>query len=249
MASNVAKPEALRRPPRPRYRCSSTTRRRILAAALDDACEKGFQRTSVAGIAARAGVSVGNINYHFGSKQKLLRETMVALIGDFRSQLLFSLPADSDDFFDQERAGLQAYLAYLRANPSHARLAEEVRLHDPDLYQRGLEAWIKEFSRRFRRGIAKGTLRAAGDDEIRIRAYLVLGAYHFLDRLIETDPYPGDPVVADAFLSMIRSGIEGPRVSAPNPPQATIHEPTRESRRVTAADHKIPTPTQRENRP
>jgi AcrR family transcriptional regulator len=205
-------PRALKSPARASgarsgYRRSDETRSRILRAALDEACEVGFQRTSVVRIAARAGVAVGNLNYHFGSKQELLRRAMGSLIRDFRSQLLFALPTDSDDFFDQERSGLLTYLAYLRANPSHVRLAEEVRLHDPDLYQRGVDAWIDDFSTRVQSAIAQGVIRPLDDSEIRLRGYFVLGAYHFLDRLIESSPYPGDSAVADAFLSMMRSGV------------------------------------------
>lgn len=204
--------EALKNPPiggavRAGYRRSSETRKRILEAALAEACEVGFQKTSVARIAGRADVAVGIINYHFGSKQELLRQSMVALIRDFRSQLLFSLPSDRDDFFRQEKTGLLTYLAYLRANPSHARLAEEVRLHDPDLYQKGVEAWIREFCSRVQQAIVDGVVRPLGEKEIRIRGFFVLGAYHFLDRLIDARPYPGDEAVAEAFLSMLRGGI------------------------------------------
>ena len=51
------------------YAKSADTRARILAAALAEASESGFHKTSVARIAARAGVAVGNLHYHFGSKR------------------------------------------------------------------------------------------------------------------------------------------------------------------------------------
>ena len=193
--------------PRSQYQRSDETRGRILDAALAEACEVGFQKTSVARIADRAGVAVGNLNYHFGSKQELLRRAMVSLIRDFRAQLLFALPSDSHDFFEQEKLGLLTYLAYLRANPSHARLAEEVRLHDPSLYKRGIDAWLDEFSNRVTSAIEQGAIRRMTRSEIRMRGYFLLGAYHFLDRLIESRPYPGDEAVADAFLSMLRTGV------------------------------------------
>ena len=196
-------------PRRSGYRRSVETRGRILDAALAEACAVGFQKTSVARIAERAGVAVGNLNYHFGSKQELLRRAMVSLIRDFRAQLLFALPSDNHDFFEQEKSGLLTYLAYLRANPSHARLAEEVRLHDPSLYKRGVDAWLDEFSKRVTNAIAQGAIQRMTEPEIRIRGYFLLGAYHFLDRLIESQPYPGDEAVADAFLSMLRTGLAG----------------------------------------
>ena len=55
------------------YAKSRDTRARILAAALAEASDAGFHKTSVARIAARAGVAIGNLNYHFGSLRELRR--------------------------------------------------------------------------------------------------------------------------------------------------------------------------------
>ena len=61
------------------YAKSRDTRARILAAALAEASDSGFHKTSVARIAARAGVAVGNLHYHFGSRRELLREPYWAI--------------------------------------------------------------------------------------------------------------------------------------------------------------------------
>ena len=73
--------------PRGKYARSDGTRARILQAALTEAGESGFQKTSVAKIAVRAGVAVGVVNYHFGSKGELLRELMASLTRDLHSRL------------------------------------------------------------------------------------------------------------------------------------------------------------------
>ena len=67
-----------------RYARSSDTRARILAAALAEASESGFHKTSVAKIAERAGVAVGNLHYHFGSRRALLRELIVRAVAQPR---------------------------------------------------------------------------------------------------------------------------------------------------------------------
>jgi hypothetical protein len=46
-----------------------------------------------------------------------------------------------------------------------------------------------------------------GTDEIRIRAHLILGAYTFLDRLLEDEKYPGDDFVITVVMSMLRNGL------------------------------------------
>lgn len=48
-----------------------TARARIRQAALAQFAEHGFERTTIRGIAAAAGVSLGLVRHHFGSKQAL----------------------------------------------------------------------------------------------------------------------------------------------------------------------------------
>lgn len=48
-----------------------TARARIRQAALDQFAEHGYERTTIRGIAAAAGVSPGLVRHHFGSKQEL----------------------------------------------------------------------------------------------------------------------------------------------------------------------------------
>ena len=203
--------------PRAGYARSRETRTRILEAALAEAGEVGFHKTSVARIAARAGVAIGNLHYHFGSKGGLLRQLMVSLVKDLQSRIHTALPADSDDFFAQERAGLLAYLAYLRENPAYARLADEVKLHDPELYRRAVESWLDQFVARVRVAMERGVMRAMTAPEVRPHAYFLFGAHQFLDRLMEADAYPGDQAVADAYIGLVRNGLGSTFHPGPTP--------------------------------
>ncbi len=204
IASNSA---AFTMSPRGKYARSDDTRARILEAALAEASESGFHKASVARIAARAGVAGGVVNYQFGSKGELLRELMASLTKDLHTRLYLAIPADGGDFFDHERAGMLAYLEYLRANPSYLRLVEEVRWLEPDLYRRSVEVWVEQFVARVQGGIERGVMRAMDDQEIRAQGYFLLGTHLFLDRLMQADPYPGDEAVADAYLGLVRNGL------------------------------------------
>ncbi len=189
------------------YAKSRDTRARILAAALAEASDSGFHKTSVARIAARAGVAVGILNYHFGSRRGLLRELMGSLVADLMSRLHAADADDSADFFDRQRAGLLVYLDYLRANPAHVRLADEIRLHEPDLYRRAVAGWVERMVARIRVGIEQGTLRPMDDAEIAAQAHLLLGARHFLEQMMESIDGPGDEAVVDAYLALVRGGL------------------------------------------
>lgn len=191
------------------YAKSADTRARILAAALQEASDSGIHQTSLAAIASRAGVAIGSLNYHFGSREELLRELMGSLTADLMSRLHATDANDERDFFELERDGMLAYLAHLRANPTYLRLAGEIELHEPELYRRAVASWHGRVTEHIRVGIARGDLRAMGDAEIAGLAYVILGAGQFLDHRVHRNgsTSPDDAAVVDAYLALLRGGI------------------------------------------
>ncbi|VBA55157.1 TetR/AcrR family transcriptional regulator [Mycobacterium attenuatum] len=192
----------------PGYAKRHRTRAVILDAALAEASERGLHRASVTGIAARANTAVGNLHYHFGSRAELLRATMRKLMMDFFARLADSeeqrVP-HSGDFFERHRAGLLAYVEYVRSNPGHIRLVDEIRFLEPELYRQGINAWVDLVSARLRDGIAAGSVRAMTDVELAAQAHFLVGAHRFLEDLV------GDPAheeeIVDAYLRLVRRGL------------------------------------------
>jgi AcrR family transcriptional regulator len=193
--------------PQSGYAKSRETRARILAAALAEASLSGFHKTSVARIAARAGVAVGNLNYHFGSRRDLLRELMKLLMADLMTRLHDADANDHADFFERQRAGMLAYLDYLRANPAHVRLADEIKLHEPELHREGVTSWVERMEERIRTGIEEGCLRPMDDTEVTAQAHFLLGARHFIENMLEGGDVPDHEAVVDAFLRLVRDGL------------------------------------------
>jgi AcrR family transcriptional regulator len=75
----------------------SEGQRVILDAALDAFLEHGFHGTAVRDIAARAGLSVAAIYYHFPSKLDILYSIMVVVIDDTIAHLIAERDAAGDD--------------------------------------------------------------------------------------------------------------------------------------------------------
>ena len=200
------------------YAKSAGTRARILAAALAEASESGIHETSVAAIAERAGVAIGSLNYHFGSREELLRELMTSLTADLLARLHATDTDDGRDFFERERAGLLAYLEHLRAHPAFLRLADEIELHEPRLYRRAVADWLDRIAGRIRAGIARGDLRPMDETEIAAQAHFMLGASQALDHRVRRDgrPYPSDEAIVDAYVSLLRGGL-GPESAHAKP--------------------------------
>jgi AcrR family transcriptional regulator len=143
-AGKLKRPNLLageRLPSAPLQERSVLKRERLMAAGLALFGEKGFERTSVDQIAARAKVPVGSFYQHFRSKRQLLLALMDDLLEKL-SQLNFD-PRELSD----PRAGLRALLArafshdlkYLGAY----RAFQEAALSDPALgrQQKRIHDW------------------------------------------------------------------------------------------------------------
>ncbi len=91
--------------------------------------------------------------------------------------------------------------------PAYVRLPEEIRIHEPDLYRRGEDAWVLRMADRLRLGIQEGAVRPLGEAELMFKARFLLGARVSLERLVEDDPSMTDEAAVDAYLDLMRHGI------------------------------------------
>jgi AcrR family transcriptional regulator len=76
-----SRPLASARKPQPAPRGPLDTRERILAAAEEEFMTRGFVGTSLRAITSSAGVNLAAVNYHFGSKEALIREVFARHLG------------------------------------------------------------------------------------------------------------------------------------------------------------------------
>ena len=65
----------------------AATQERILVAATELFIVRGYERTTVANIAKRAGVSRATVFWHFGDKGGLFKEAFARLLKPFRESL------------------------------------------------------------------------------------------------------------------------------------------------------------------
>jgi AcrR family transcriptional regulator len=191
------------------YAKSTQTQAQILAAALGEASDHGLHRTSMSRIAERANVAVGSLSYHFGSRAELLRAMMKKLMADLFERLAFVDDHDHIDFFERHRRELLVYLQYLRANPAHIRLTDEIKFLEPELYKLGVGEWVGHLSTKLRAGVEEGSLRSMEEWEIVAQAHFLLGARHFLEEMIDDD-IRRDEQVVDVYLGLVRGGLASP---------------------------------------
>jgi TetR/AcrR family transcriptional repressor of bet genes len=82
--------------PPPRTRSRIARRAQLIEATIQTLAERGFSRTTVTDVAARAGISHGLVLFHFRSKENLLAETLDFLAEEYRSNWQSALSAAGD---------------------------------------------------------------------------------------------------------------------------------------------------------
>lgn len=101
-----------------RSKAPEARRRRLIEATLAAFDRHGFAGTSVARVAALAGVSAGNVHHYFGGKSGLLRAALLALMDELHAASLAKLA---------ETAGpLERLDAFVEANVADALFTRPV---------------------------------------------------------------------------------------------------------------------------
>lgn len=105
----------------PREYIAEHQRERLLAAIADSLDEGGYEGTTVAAIAGRAGVSKSDFYRHFAGKDECFLAAYDEAMKELRADVA-SVCAPRGDWAEGVCAGLAAALAGLAANPARANL-------------------------------------------------------------------------------------------------------------------------------
>ena len=146
--------------PRPMPKGKAATQERILAAATALFMERGYEKTTVADVAQRAGVSRATVFWHFSDKGGLFREAFGRVLQPFRE----SLERDYREVPRDQR--LQAQLAMGRefAAKHHDAVAAFVRwaLESPE-FREGVITTLLDVNQRFAGTLAQTISEVAPD--------------------------------------------------------------------------------------
>lgn len=134
------------------------TRRRLLDAAEEVFGEVGFDQASVAEITRRGGVAQGTFYLYFPSKRSIFSELVRQISRDVRHAIQEAV-ASLDDRLEVERAGFEAFFAYVRKHPDIYRIVRQAEFVDREAFRYYYES--------FAEGYAAGLSKAAKADQIR----------------------------------------------------------------------------------
>jgi AcrR family transcriptional regulator len=151
---------------------------RLLSAAEELFGERSYQRTSVAGICAKAGIATGSFYTHYGSKADIFAAVVRRINADLREAMRVALEQAPGDQRSRERAAFRAFFDMLSRRPWIDRIVRESEFVDPGLF--------REYYERLTRGYARGVRQAQLSGEVdphydpEVIAYLYAGAGNFI---------------------------------------------------------------------
>jgi len=191
---------------------------RILRAALDAFSEKGFDGARTRDIAARADVTLGLLQYHFGSKEKLWRAAVEQTFGELREGLgtLVANPAGHDER-TLLRLMLRAHVQFVAEHTEFIRIMHDEGKRRGPRMRWLVDRYVKPLHFQLRplivRAQQSGVL-PAGIDAIHFM-YIIVGAtgmiFHQAEeckRVSGIDPF--DPAAVEAHCVAVEAMLLGP---------------------------------------
>jgi AcrR family transcriptional regulator len=173
---------------------------RLLAAAEQLFAERSYQRTTVAGICARAGIATGSFYAHFHSKADIFAAVVRSINADLRSAMSAALAQAPDNQRSRERAAFRAFFDMLSRRPWIDRIVRESEFVDPGLFREYYERLARGYGRGVRQAQLVGEVDARYDPEV--IAYMYTGIGNFIG-MRWADWTAGSQVPADVLDDML----------------------------------------------
>ena len=190
--------------PRPTTARGEATRRKLLEAAEAEIGEKGYARTSVAGITRRAGVGQGTFYLYFPSKDDALRE----LVRDMGKRLRHSLSlatAGAEDRIEVEKRGFRAFLEFASENQNLYRVVMESQFVDENIYREYYQTLADGYANNLERAQTRGEVR---EGHAEAQAWALMGVAHFLGlRYAIWEQSAPSPDVIDTTFDLLFDGL------------------------------------------
>lgn len=188
----------------PRTERGRRTLRAILDAAAIEFGEKGFHDGSISGITRRAGVALGSFYTYFDSKDAVFRALVQDMSDQVRDHVAPALRAAPDPLA-AERAGLLAFIRFVREHKEIYRIIDEAEFVDPDSFRRHYATTAERIHARLSAAAGRGDVRGDVDE---VHAWAIMGMNVFLGlRYGVWDDADAPDGVADRVADLLANGL------------------------------------------
>ena len=191
----------------PRTARGRRTLRVILDAAAEEFGERGYHEAAIARIAQRAGVAIGSFYTYFDCKEAVFR----ALVGDMSAQVRETVAPvilAAPDRLAGERAGIAAFIAFVRQHKALYRIIDEAAFVAEDAYRKHYTEIAEGYAVSLTQAFGRGEL---SDGDMTVRAWAIMGMNVFLGLRFGVWDESGDPAeIARTAAAMISDGLKVP---------------------------------------
>jgi AcrR family transcriptional regulator len=188
----------------PRTARGQRTLRLILDAAAEEFGERGYHDGSIARIAQRAGVAIGSFYTYFDSKEAVFRALVADMSRQVREHVVPHILA-APDRLAGERAGIAAYLHFVRTHKALYRIIDESAFVAEDAYRRHYVDVADGYAVSLAQAFGRGEVT---DGDWQVRAWAIMGMNVFLGLRfgVWSDTEPVEAIAAAAH-ALIADGI------------------------------------------
>ena len=160
----------------PRTARGQRTLRLILDAAAEEFGARGYHDGSIARIAQRAGVAIGSFYTYFDSKEAVFRALVADMSRQVREHVVPQILA-APDRLAGERAGIAAYLQFVRTHKALYRIIDESAFVAEDAYRRHYVETAEGYATSLTQAFGRGEV---ADGDMLVRAWAIMGMNVFL---------------------------------------------------------------------
>ncbi len=188
----------------PRTDRGRRTLRLLLDAAALEFGEKGYHEAAIARIAQRAGVAIGSFYTYFDSKEAVFR----GLVGDMSVQVREAVAPvilASPDRLSGEKAGIAAFIGFVRQHKALYRIIDESAFVAEDAYRKHYNDIADGYASSLTQAFGRGEL---SDGDMTVRAWAIMGMNVFLGLRFGVWDDRDDPdAIAATAAGMIGDGL------------------------------------------
>ena len=180
----------------PRTARGQRTLRLILDAAAEEFGAAGYHEAAIARICQRAGVATGSFYTYFESKEAVFRALVADMSRQVREHVAPHILA-APDRLAGERAGIAAFISFVRQHKALYRIIDESAFVAEDAYRRHYVEIAEGYAASLTQAFGRGEI---SDGDMVVRAWAIMGMNVFLGLRfgVWDESRPADDIAAAA---------------------------------------------------
>ncbi len=152
---------------------------RILEATAQVVGEDGYADASISKITRLAGIAQGTFYNYFESRQAVF-DALLPYMGEQMLAFIRTAVPRETRGAARELARLEAFFAYVNANPTFYRILYEAEVFAPEAHRRHFRLLVKGYRAAFKRAVEQGEIAGYSDEELEAVIYVLLAGRAYL---------------------------------------------------------------------